>query len=294
MRRTSRRKHPKTVDRKRRAPARTREQSFRPRPERVTSLVKLRNQLYHGRIEDLLPMIPSDSVDCILADPDYNVGRHYGDSSSKMSNDEYQQWCINWSEECLRVLKPTGNMFIINYPVNNAHLRAGFLDSHFARVLEYVWIYNSNIGHGSHQFTTAHRSILHCTKSRNNRFYKRPVAQQYQNPNARRERKLLEEGSAGRMPYSWMYFDLVKNTSRAKTFHSCQIPESLTEMLLKATTRKSDVVLVLFGGSGSEIAVCVRLGRVFISAEMNADYVRLIRSRLANGGRIPDRYRLKM
>lgn len=252
----------------------------------------LRDKLWHGRIEDLLHEVPSNSVDCILADPDYNIGRRYNGSSSRLPRKEYFEWCEKWAAECLRVLKPSGNFFIINYPDNNAYLRVNFLDSHFASVRDYVWVYNSNIGHGPRWFTTAHRSILHCTKTRANRFYKRPVALPYQNPNARRELKLTESGSPGRMPYSWMYFDLVKNTSRSKSFHSCQIPESLTETLLKATTRRSDMVLVLFGGSGSELAVCKRLGRHFASAEINPTYARLIEARLSNGGEIPARYRL--
>ena len=47
---------------------------------------------------------------------------------------------------------------------------------------DYVWVYNTNVGHTNRRFTTAHRSILHATKSRNNRFYKEQVAQPYQNP----------------------------------------------------------------------------------------------------------------
>lgn len=252
----------------------------------------LKDKLWHGRIEDLLPRLPDNSVDCILADPDYNIGRRYNGSSSRLPRDEYFEWCKQWSSECLRVLKPTGNFFIINYPDNNAYLRVKFLDSNFAVVRDYVWVYNSNIGHGPHQFTTAHRSILHCTKTRQNRFYKRAVALPYQNPEDPKERKQIQNGSTGRMPYSWMYFNLVKNTSRSKTFHSCQIPEDLTETLLKATTRKSDMVLVLFGGSGSELVVCKRLGRHFTSAEVNPSYAKLIEARLANGGEIPARFRL--
>jgi DNA modification methylase len=94
------------------------------------------------------------------------------------------------------------------------------------------------------------------------------------------------------MPYSWFEFNLVKNVGRTKTFHSCQIPEQLSEMLFKATTRADDTVLVLFGGSGSELVVCQRLNLNFISAETNRDYCELIRQRLRSGGKVPERYRL--
>jgi site-specific DNA-methyltransferase (adenine-specific) len=58
------------------------------------------------------------------------------------------------------------------------------------------------------------------------------------------------------MPYSWFYFDLVKNVSREKTIHACQIPQKLAEMLILSCTQPGDIVFVLFGGSGSELEVC--------------------------------------
>jgi DNA modification methylase len=94
------------------------------------------------------------------------------------------------------------------------------------------------------------------------------------------------------MPYSWLYFDLVKNVSKDKTFHSCQIPLGLVELLIKACTKENDDVLILFGGSGSEIILCRELKRNFISCEIHPEYYKMIQDRLANGGKIPEEYRL--
>lgn len=93
------------------------------------------------------------------------------------------------------------------------------------------------------------------------------------------------------MPYSWFYYDLVKNVSREKTFHACQIPQKLAEMLILSCTQAGDVVLVHFGGSGSELEVCQRLGRRFVSAEIDPKYHEMIEQRLARG-RIADEHRL--
>ena len=250
------------------------------------------NSLYEGKIEDLLPLIPDESIDCIFADPDYNVGVSYQGKSYTRKEAEYDAWCVDWAEQCRRVLKSDGNFFIINYPRNNAYLRVNYLDNNFHTVREYVWVYKANVGQGPTHFTTAHRTILHCTKTKRNRFYKEAVAVPYENPTDKRIRRLIRAGSPGRMPYSWFEFNLVKNVGRTKTFHSCQIPEQLSEMLFKATTRADDTVLVLFGGSGSELVVCQRLNLNFISAETNRDYCELIRQRLRSGGKVPERYRL--
>jgi DNA modification methylase len=253
---------------------------------------ELLNRVYQGKIEDVLPRLPDESIDCIFADPDYNVGVSYQGKSYKQPFEEYIAWCVKWSEECCRVLKRNGNFFIINYPKNNAHLRARYLDENFNRVYEYSWVYKVNIGQGPRHFTTAHRSILHCTKSPNNKFYKDAVALPYQNPTDRRIRKLVDAGSKGRMPYSWFEFNLVKNVGSSKTFHSCQIPEALSKMLFKATTKSGDTVLVLFGGSGSELVVCKRLGLSFVSAEIEPAYIKIIEERLKRGGEVPSQYRM--
>jgi len=94
------------------------------------------------------------------------------------------------------------------------------------------------------------------------------------------------------MPYSWFYFDLVKNVSKDKTFHACQIPLPLVEMLIKASTKEGDDCFVLFGGSGNELVLCRNLKRNFISCEIHPDYYKMILERLNKGGIIEDKYRL--
>jgi DNA modification methylase len=240
----------------------------------------------------LLKELPDKSVDMVYGDPDYNVGVKYTDKSYTKTFDEYIEWYIELARESLRVMKDTGNMFLLNYPKQNAYLRVNYLDKACYEVLDYVWIYNTNVGHSPRRFTTAHRSILHCRKSRNSKFHKDNVAVPYKNPTDRRILGNIAKGSKGRMPYDWLYFDLVKNVSREKTFHSCQIPQKLSEMLIKSCTMPDDIVLILFGGSGSEIEVCKILGRQYVSAEVDERYYKMILDRL-NKGRIAERYKLR-
>jgi DNA modification methylase len=251
------------------------------------------NKIFLKDIMELLRELPDKCVDMVYGDPDYNVGIKYGDKTYTRNFDEYIQWYIELAKESLRVLKDTGNMFLMNYPKQNAYLRAKYLDKACHEVSDYVWIYNTNVGHSPSRFTTAHRSILHCRKTENNNFYKENVAVPYKNPTDKRILQNLANGSRGRMPYDWFYFDLVKNVSKEKTFHSCQIPQKLSEMLIKSCTMPGDVVLVLFGGSGSEIEVCKVLERQYISAEIDKKYHKMITDRL-NRGKIDEKYRLKM
>jgi len=244
---------------------------------------KYLNKVTRSDVLEVLRDLPDNSVDCIFADPDYNVGIKYNGKKYTQGFQEYTSWCISWAKECHRVLKEDGNFFIINYPKNNSHLRVKLLDNIFHDVNEYVWAYNTNIGQSPRRFTTAHRTILHCVKSNKNRFYKNNVAVPYLNPTDKRVAKLIVGGSKGRMPYSWLYYDLVKNVSLEKTHHSCQIPQSLSRTLIYSCTqpKSNDVTFILFGGSGSESVVCKEGKRNFIVTEIDEDYCRLIEKRLA-------------
>ncbi|MDR0675522.1 MAG: site-specific DNA-methyltransferase [Elusimicrobiota bacterium] len=251
------------------------------------------NQIFNEDVILTLKKVSDNSVDMIYGDPDYNVGINYAGAKYTQKWNDYIDWYIELTRECMRVLKYTGNLFMMNYPKQNAYLRVKYLDNNAFNVFDYVWVYNSNVGHSQNKFTTAHRSILHATKSKNNTFYKEQVAMPYKNPTDKRILQNIAKGSKGRMPYSWWYFDLVKNISKDKTFHSCQIPLKLVEMLIKATTKENDLVQILFGGSGSELVLCKNLKRNFISSEIHKPYFDMIIDRLNNQGEIKDCYKLK-
>jgi site-specific DNA-methyltransferase (adenine-specific) len=256
------------------------------------ALTSFRNKVFNEDVLKVLKKLPDNSLDMVYGDPDYNVGIKYAGKNYTTKWNEYINWYIELTRESIRVLKPTGNLFMLNYPKQNAYLRVKYLDDNAYDVHDYIWTYNTNVGHSPKKFTTAHRSILHATKNKDNHFYKDQVAVPYKNPTDKRILNNLANGSKGRMPYSWFYFDLVKNVSKDKTFHACQIPLALVEMLIKSCTQINDDVFILFGGSGSEIILCKDLKRNFISCEIHPDYYRMILDRLDNNGTIKDEYRL--
>lgn len=251
------------------------------------------NRVFNEDVLEVLRRMPSESVEMIYGDPDYNVGINYAGKNYTTKWNDYIDWYIELTRESLRVLKPDGNLFLINYPKQNAYLRVKFLDEAAYDVQDYVWVYNTNVGHSPRRFTTAHRSILHATRIKENNFYKEQVAQPYLNPTDKRIQERIRNGHSGRMPYSWLYYDLVKNVSKDKTFHSCQIPLPLVELLIKSCTVENDLVFILFGGSGSEIVLCENLKRRYISCEIHPNYYQMIVDRLKNKGEIKDEHRLK-
>ena len=62
--------------------------------------------LYQGDCLELMKYIPDKSVDLILTDPPYNIGKAKWD---KIPN--YIEWCGKWFLECQRVLKNNGSFY---------------------------------------------------------------------------------------------------------------------------------------------------------------------------------------
>ena len=70
-------------------------------------------------------------------------------------------------------------------------------------------------------------------------------------------------------------------TSNYQGAHFAVFPEKLPEICIKASTKKGDVVLDPFMGSGTTAYVSQRLGRKWIGIEINPKYVKIIKDRTA-------------
>jgi DNA modification methylase len=60
------------------------------------------------------------------------------------------------------------------------------------------------------------------------------------------------------------------------------IPADLVEPCIKAVCPKGGTVLDPFAGSGTVLAVAVRLGRDAVGCELNPEYVKLIAERVGS------------
>jgi site-specific DNA-methyltransferase (adenine-specific) len=52
------------------------------------------------------------SIDLILTDPPYNLGKDYGNDSDQQSVEDYLAWTERWIDAALPKLKPNGSLYI--------------------------------------------------------------------------------------------------------------------------------------------------------------------------------------
>ncbi len=223
--------------------------------------------------------LPDECVDLIITDPPFNIGKKYDSYGDNLKFEEYLDWCHQWLNECIRLLKPHGSIYLFNYPENNAYLKT-YLDKkmQFRRWL--TWHYHTNTGHSKKNYTRTQHSILFYTKNDAYVFNKDDVAQPYKNPTDKRIQKLIAQGKNGTGPYDVFIFNIVKNVSKEKTEHIAQLPLGLVEIFVKASSKPGHLVFDPFMGSGTTAVAAKKNGRDYLGCEISKKYWQIIKNRL--------------
>jgi DNA modification methylase len=73
-------------------------------------------EIIQGDALTLLSNITSNSIDVVMADPPYNLGKDYGNDSDKKCFHSYLDFSKKWIKECHRILKPD---WLLLYYINN-------------------------------------------------------------------------------------------------------------------------------------------------------------------------------
>jgi len=238
------------------------------------------HKIINGDCTQELKKLKAESVDLIITDPPFNIGKKYNSYADNKSKEDYIKWCENWLSECIRVLKNGGSLYLFNYPENNAYLMP-FLDKHLTFKRWMTWHYPVNTGMSPTNFTRSQHSILFYIKgAKPNTFNKDDIAEPYRNPTDKRIKERIKNGSKGKTPYDVFQFNLVKNVSKDKTEHPCQIPVPLIEVFVKASSNKGDLILDPFGGSFSTAIASKKHDRNSISIEIDEKYCKIGQERL--------------
>lgn len=223
-------------------------------------------------IEHLRKMAPR-SVDVIIADPPYNLGKDYGNNNDRKSFDEYLKFSRNWIKESHRILKDTGTIYVF---MGVRFISYIYLllekEYHFVFNSWITWHYTQGLGK-TKGFSPRHDDILMFTKSESFNFFLdniRIPQKYYRTVNNMR----------GANPGDVWTFSHVHYCNANRQEHPTQKPEGLIERMVSASTKEGDLVIDPFSGSGTTLRVCQQLNRNCIGIELNPQYVQLTKERL--------------
>ncbi|MCK4340424.1 MAG: site-specific DNA-methyltransferase [Phycisphaerae bacterium] len=226
-----------------------------------------------GDAVEQLQKIDALSVDLVIADPPYNLGKDYGNNHDIKGFEEYLSFSRDWLREARRVLTLAGTLYVFMgfrfisylYDILDRELQM-FFNSWI------VWHYTQGMGR-TRGFSPRHDDILMFTKSKTAKFNLDAVRvpQKYY-----RDRNNMRGANPGDVwGFSHVHYC---NGNRQK--HPTQKPEGLIERMVLASSEEGDLVVDPFSGSGTTLRVCQQLNRRAIGIEINPDYITMTRERL--------------
>lgn len=220
-----------------------------------------------------LKEIETETIDLIIADPPYNLGKDYGNNSDSKEFDEYLDFSYLWLKEAKRVLKNTGTIYVfmgVRFISYLYEILDRKLDLCFNSWI--VWHYTQGLGK-TRGLSPRHDDILVFSKSSNFKFNLDSirVPQKYY-----RKRNNMRGANPGDV---WE-FSHIHYCNDNRQNHPTQKPEGLIERIALASSDEKDVVLDPFAGSGTTLRVCQQLNRNCIGIELNPQYISIIQERL--------------
>lgn len=263
------------------------------------------DEVVKGNCKEVLADLPNSSVDLIVTSPPYADNRKttYGGIPVK----RYVEWFLPISEQLKRVLKPDGS-FILNikervvngergtyvYELIMAMRSQGWLWTE-----EYMWHKkNTYPGYWPNRFRDLWEHCYHFTKSKKFQMYQKAVMVPMGDWAGKRLVKLSEtdmirdisrtKSGFGKNVSHWVGKEFVypgnvihMATESGNKNHSAAFPIDLPMWFIRLFTKKGDVVLDPFIGSGTTGVAAIRLARHFVGIELNNEYYKVAKERIA-------------
>ena len=255
-------------------------------------------RIYHGNFLELVPQLPDQSVDLIIADPPYNASKGNALSMQsralpgsggawnkiaevwdEMTLQDYLNFTLSWLSEARRVLKPTGSMWVHGtyHSAGITNVTMQMLDIEI--INEIVWYKRNSFPNlAGRRLTASHETILWA-----HRGGKRAYRFNYEHSKSGNFSDDALKAPGKQMRTVW---DLPNNKPRnelAHGRHPAQKPVRLVRRCIQLSAEPGNVCIVPFAGSGSECVAAKEEGLHFIGFETDASYVDIALARLSAG-----------
>ncbi len=246
---------------------------------------EFKNKIINGDSLEELKKIPRETFDLIFADPPYNLqlrSELTRPDRSKVNavNDKwdqfksfkkYDEFTYKWLNECKRILKKNGAIWVIGSYHNIFRVGKVIQDLGFWILNDIIWDKSNPMPNfRGTRFTNAHETLIWASKSERSKY-----TFNYQSLKCFNDD--LQMRSNWNIPICNGSERLKKN---GKKIHSTQKPEALLHRILLATSNKNDFILDPFLGSGTTATVAKKLSRNYFGIEKEKNYFKAAEQRL--------------
>lgn len=245
------------------------------------------NKIYNLDCFDFLKQIDNESVALAVIDPPYNMKK--ADWDSFTSHEDFLDFTYKWIDALLPKLKNNGSLYIFNTPFNSAFILQYLMSKGMNFQNWITWDKRDGLGASKRKYSNGQETILFFTKSDNHIFNYNDIRVPYESTDRilhASEKGILKNGKRwfpnpkGRFCGEVWHITSERHKRKVngkvqKMGHLTPKPLDLIERIIKASSKKGDLVLDCFVGSGTTAVASKKLGRNFVCSDIDKDYVKL-------------------
>lgn len=244
------------------------------------------NQVYNQDILQGIHRLPDQSVDLIVADPPYGLGKDYGNDSDKKSADEFLGWTEEWLNLVIPKLKASGSLYIFTTWRYSPEIFV-YLKSRMTMINEIIWDRKvPSMGGSTRRFSSVHDTIGLFVRSKDYYFDLDAVRIPYDAGTKKARSRSIFIGKkwleVGYNPKDIWSISRLHRIHAEREDHPTQKPLQLVERMVRASCPLGGVVLDPFAGSGTTVAACLNNQRQYVAFEINPVYYQIIQHRIGN------------
>jgi site-specific DNA-methyltransferase (adenine-specific) len=242
-------------------------------------------QLYNEDVLDGIARLADASVDLVVADPPYGLGKDYGNDSDKLDATAYLAWSKAWLDAVWPKLKPNGSLYIFltwQYsPEIFSHLK-----TRMRMVNEIVWDRKvPSMGGSTRKYSSVHDTIGFFVNGADYHFDLDAVRIPYDEETKKARTRSIFVGKkwleVGYNPKDVWSVSRLHRQHREREDHPTQKPLEIVSRMVRASCPPGGLVLDPFLGSGTTAVAALANGRRIAGFEINAEYLELTRRRIA-------------
>lgn len=226
---------------------------------------------------------PSMSARLIFADPQYNIGYKYGNGrSDQLPADQYLAQTGQWMKEAHRILTVNGSLWVLICDEWAAEY-AVLLKILGFEIRSWIKWFESFGNNCTDRFNRTSRHLFYCCKGETLCFHPGPVSRdsdrkaKYQDARAVAGGKLWDDVWGINPPIP----RLVDNSAERIPGFPTQLPLALLTPIVMCASDPGDLVMDFFSGSGTTAVACLKTGRKFLGYEIDTEFARKSRDRVA-------------
>lgn len=256
--------------------------------QKTYSTDEVTDRIICGDSLKIMPKLPPNSVDLMIADPPYNLTKTFGQSTFRQRDlDAYKDWLDGWLALTVPLLKEDASVYICS-DWKTSIVIPETACKYFILQNRISWEREKGRG-AKNNWKNCLEDIWFFTKSKNYTFnteavkIQRPVLAPYRDRSGSPKDWQEIGGEKLRLTCPsniWTDISIPFWSMSENTNHPTQKPEKLIAKLILASSNPNDLVFDPFAGSGTTAVTAKKLGRRFIGIEQEKEYAALACKRL--------------